>query len=231
MDRTPSYIAIISADVRYDSSLTPNAKLLYGEITALSNVKGYCFATNKYFASLYNVSERTITEWVSKLEEKGYISVKVDTIRYEDGTVKKERRISINHIELLKQNHVEVLRENHVEENFSYNNINYFNNNMVISKEIKKNELENLFEEFWKLYPKKIKKKDSKRIFLKVCKNIETYELIIKGLNEHLNSDSWNKDNGKYIPYPSTWLNGERWNDEVISKQQKKEVIDYYEYL
>ena len=111
-----------------------------------------------------------------------------------------------------------------------YINTNNINNNMVIlTNDL--NELENLFEEFWKLYPKKIKKKDSKRIFLKVCKNIETYELIIKGLNEHLNSDSWNKDNGKYIPYPSTWLNGERWNDEVISKQQKKEVIDYYEYL
>ena len=42
----PNYYAIIPAEIRYDKKLTPNSKLLYGEITALANKEGYCWAGN-----------------------------------------------------------------------------------------------------------------------------------------------------------------------------------------
>ena len=73
MDR--GYYAIIPANVRYDDSLTPNAKLLYGEITALCNERGYCWATNGYFAELYNVSKVSVSKWIGNLKDAGYISI------------------------------------------------------------------------------------------------------------------------------------------------------------
>lgn len=73
MEQQKNYYAIIPANVRYDEDLIPSAKLLYGEITALCNDKGFCWATNNYFASLYKVNERTIRTWLDSLINKGYI--------------------------------------------------------------------------------------------------------------------------------------------------------------
>lgn len=78
----PSYYAIIPASIRYDNAICPNAKLLYGEITALTNAKGFCWAGNEYFAKLYNVEKRTITRWVKQLEKAGYITCKVSKNEY-----------------------------------------------------------------------------------------------------------------------------------------------------
>ena len=77
------YYAIIPASVRYDVRLTPNAKLLYGEITALTNEKGYCWASNDYFASLYEVSKTSISKWVSALRDAGHITLQ---LQYKEGT-------------------------------------------------------------------------------------------------------------------------------------------------
>lgn len=74
MDETrPGYYAIIPADVRYDDRIPANAKLLYGEISALIGAEGFCFATNQYFADLYGVTVETIARLLTKLEGAGHI--------------------------------------------------------------------------------------------------------------------------------------------------------------
>ena len=88
-----SYYAIIPASVRYDKDLTPNAKLLYGELTALSNEKGYCWASNAYFSELYGVSKKTVSNWITSLDEKGFI--KSEMIYKENSKEIKERRLYI----------------------------------------------------------------------------------------------------------------------------------------
>ena len=77
MKEKPNYYAIIPANVRY-SNLKPNAKLLYGEITALSNKLGYCFASNTYFADLYSVSKNTVSRWLSDLKKLGFINIMIE---------------------------------------------------------------------------------------------------------------------------------------------------------
>lgn len=87
-----SYYSIITADVRYDKRLKPNEKLLFSEITALSNKRGYCNASNNYFAQLYDVTNVTVSNWVNHLKDCGYIDVEM----IYDGKQIKERRIFVN---------------------------------------------------------------------------------------------------------------------------------------
>lgn len=85
----PSYYSILTANVRYDKELKANEKLLFSEITALSNRNGYCHATNKYFAQLYDKNSSTISDWINHLKQRGYLKV----VMVKDGKQIKERRL------------------------------------------------------------------------------------------------------------------------------------------
>lgn len=74
-EERPTYFAVIPASVRYDNDLKPNEKLLYGEIYALSQKNDVCWASNNYFAKLFDVYPTTISKWIKHLEKKGYITI------------------------------------------------------------------------------------------------------------------------------------------------------------
>ena len=78
MEEKPSYYSILPASVRYDNNLKANEKLLYSEITSLCNKSGICFATNKYFANLYQVDIATISRWINNLIDNNYLNVSYD---------------------------------------------------------------------------------------------------------------------------------------------------------
>lgn len=119
MEDKPNYYAIIPANVRYDSNLKDKAKLLYGEITALSNKNGICFASNSYFAKLYNVTNTTISLLIKDLIDNGYIERE---IIYKDGTKEIENR----YLRILKEGYLRNLKggmqENLKDNNTSINN-------------------------------------------------------------------------------------------------------------
>ena len=84
------------------------------------------------------------------------------------------------------------------------------NGNSIIEVLSKK---EMWFESFWEIYPKHQDKKKAKQKFLKLCTDEKKYQEIMDGLRNVL--PVWAKKDNKYIPMPTTWINGERWNDEV----------------
>lgn len=68
------------------------------------------------------------------------------------------------------------------------------------------------FKAFWEAYPKKVGKKEAQKSWSKVKVDID---VILNALEIVKNTDDWKKQNGKFIPYPATWLNGARWEDEI----------------
>jgi len=69
------------------------------------------------------------------------------------------------------------------------------------------------FESFWKLYPKKVSKKDAAKAWSKV--KVDKRPDVMAGLSRHVTCEQWTKDQGQFIPNAATWLNAERWEDEV----------------
>ena len=126
MKQQPNYYAIISAEVRYDKNLTANAKLLYAEVTALLNMNGECFATNKYFSNLYGKSVVTISKWIGELISNGYIS---SSYTYKGGTKEIDRRYLSILKGGIKENDKGGIKEKFKDNNTSINiNLTYSNN-------------------------------------------------------------------------------------------------------
>ena len=75
MTSKPSYWAVLPAAIRYDPEIPASAKLLYAEISSLTDERGYCWASNAYFERLYSLSERTIVRLIRALEKAGYIRI------------------------------------------------------------------------------------------------------------------------------------------------------------
>lgn len=88
----PSYYSIIPATVRYDKRLKAYERLMFSEITALSNKYGYCTASNSYFASLYEVDKTTISRWINHLKNLGYLKTQL----IKNGRAVDSRRIYPN---------------------------------------------------------------------------------------------------------------------------------------
>ena len=73
----PSFYAILPAYVRYEKRLKPAERLLFAEISALTNKFGYCTASNGYFAELYGIEKATVSRWISHLSELGFLRLEM----------------------------------------------------------------------------------------------------------------------------------------------------------
>lgn len=91
----------------------------------------------------------------------------------------------------------------------------------VSKGKVSKEKVLSLFEEFWKEYPNKTAKKKALESWVRIFKEVPNIELadalaaqVMSGLAKAKKSSQWTKNNGDFVPHPTTWLNQERWNDE-----------------
>lgn len=224
MENKINYYAIIPASVRYDPNICANAKLLYGEITSLCDKKGICWATNDYFSKLYGVTKKSISVWLSQLINAGYVKSKI--IYKGDSREVENRLLSIEEkVNTYGRNCNDPMEEKVIypmEEKVKENN-KYTNNKNEYIKEIYKEK----FEIFWNSYPRKVNKFKTQEWFKKNNPSDETLNLILEKLDKFKCTNEWKKENGKYIPYPTTWLNQKRWEDEIKESSNKDEVKKY----
>jgi hypothetical protein len=69
------------------------------------------------------------------------------------------------------------------------------------------------FADFWKLYPRRVARKDAEKAWLRI--EPEIYPKIFAAVAKARTTDDWRRENGKYVPYPASYLRGERWDDEL----------------
>lgn len=96
----------------------------------------------------------------------------------------------------------------------------------TIKQETKNKAIKKQFDKFWQAYPRKVSKKEAQKSWKKINPSLELFEKILKALEMVKQTEQWKKDNGKFIPYPATWLNQERWTDEIKMMQNIKPVIE-----
>lgn len=193
----PNYFGILPANVRYDKNLKPMEKILYTEISSLTNKDGYCYATNSYFSRLYEVHKNTVGTWINNLEKQGYIKT---VLIYKKGTKEIiERRIYINQkidipinekVDTYQQKDLEPINEKvdtPINENIEENNTSINNkiNNIYLYKG---SEFEKAFSDF------KIMRVDKKEPLSKPAEDLILMKLYkLAGDNEQLAIEILNK--------------------------------------
>ena len=215
-----NFYAIIPAFVRYDKDLQPNAKLLYGEITALTNEKGFCWAENEYFANLYNVSKTSISKWISSLIKKQYIT---SEIVYKQGTKEIEHR----YLRIVGGG-IEEKLNTPIEEKLKDNNTSNNNTLKEINKEsFSEEDLALWFSKVYEIYPRKVSKVKAKEMFERKLRGLDketAYKkaiAIYRMLERQVEVWESEKRETSYLPYPASWLNDNVENSPHLKKGRK----------
>lgn len=76
------------------------------------------------------------------------------------------------------------------------------------------------FDEFWGAYPRKIGKAAARKVYQRLKPTADLHAKILTAIDTAKHSDQWTKDNGQFIPHPTTWLNQGRWDDELEVKSK-----------
>ena len=229
MDK-PGYWAVIPATVRYDPDLPPNAKILYGEITALSNAKGYCCARNAYFAELFGLGEKSVSRLIAQLAKGGYLRVEV--IRDEKNEVVERRAIPIYGAGDVCPPPLKIedtpprrIGETPPPKNEEKNNtsIEYIPPIVPQKGDGKKTRKSKSvptwkperFEAFWSFYPRHEDRVSAVREWDRLRPEDGLIDAIARALKWQVRAEDWP------VPYACRYLRNQRWLDEPTARNGK----------
>ncbi len=208
----------IPAERWLDRTLSPNEKVMLGEISSLETGPRGCYATNAHFAQFFDLSISRVSEIISGLVDKGHL--RVELIR--EGKRVVERRLRLvdpfGFPNTPSENAANPFGKGFEPPSENTQGNNTHSNNTKSTKTPtasvgEKVDEDQGFDQFWKLYPKKKGRKDAAKAWAKLNPSAELHQTLITALGSHCLSEDWTKDGGRYIPNASTWINGERWTD------------------
>ena len=102
--------------------------------------------------------------------------------------------------------------------------------NVKESKIKENNVIRQRFERFWSAYPRHVAKQEALKRFEKLNPSDDLLETMLKAIEKQKGSEQWTKDNGQYIPHPSTWLNQSRWEDELPAAGTSGNIVNAQGY-
>lgn len=180
-------------------------------VCMLSLPDNWKFSENGLEAIFKNDGQASIRTGLKKLEESGYLHRHRE--RGADGKIGSVTWYlhdePVFHPECYKPR-----LENPSVDNPSLENPPQSNTNKSNTKESKTKGYIYGFDDFWKAYPKKKAKEDARKAWAKIKPSESLLKIIIADVEAQSRTQDWKKDGGKYIPYPATYLNGKRWEDE-----------------
>ena len=166
----------------------------------------------------------SIRSGLKELEENGYLVR--SRVRDESGKLTSAEWTVSDKPMLGKPMLENPMLENPMLENRTQYNTKEYNTKEFITKEFitkdippispkGKTDCSDLFNQFWTAYPKHIAKQSAVKAFEKLKPDEKLLEAMLKAIEMQKESKQWEKDGGAFIPYPATWLNQRRWEDEL----------------
>lgn len=237
----PSYWAVIPADVRYHTALSPNAKLLYGEITALADAKGYCWASNEYLAAQFKWGERTVSRLIAQMKELGLL--RIEMVKADNGS---ERRIYIG-LDLawgIANSGYTPSRQNwrggiaKTGDHNNTRNIPPYNpptGGSAAPKRKRRTEpawKPDRFEGFWAYYRDNARGEDragAVREWDRLRPDDALIDTMAKALKAQVATEEWQRGVG--IPYACRWIKNERWRDVLRGDAPQEDAPPQRRYI
>lgn len=82
-----------------------------------------------------------------------------------------------------------------------------------------------LFDRFWKAYPRKEGKAAAAKAWNDIQPDESLVSRMVSVVEVKARSPEWTQDNGKYIPHPAKWLSDRRWEDEMPGSREPETII------